>query len=196
MDGFWLTGSDDALGVLTPARGVARLGCWGRSGSDQSLDELAALAAAPVPHGILDDGEAMCWFPEAGQGFTGHPALLGHRAGVELVTQLELVRQHGGTLTRRRPRRNRSRTGALSIDVATNVVTSRTTVRNPVASPLTLDWRAAGAVEVPHRRNDAVRRPLGARIHPVRQTLVTGIIAKEKPHRPHLAPRAAVHAGG
>ncbi|TFU05962.1 alpha-galactosidase [Polymorphobacter arshaanensis] len=179
MDGFWLTGSDDALGLLTPARGVARLGYWGPSGFDQSLDELAALVAALVPHGILDDGEAMCWFPEAGQGFTGHPALLGHRDGIELVTQLELVRRDGGTLTYADARAEIEVELALTIDAATNVVTSRTTVRNLSATPLTLDWCAAGAVEVPHAELLLFDGRWVREFTPVRQTLVTGIIAKE-----------------
>ncbi len=123
MDGFWLRGSDDALGLLTPARGALQLGYWGRTPPAASIADLAALVAAPVPHGILDDGEAMCWFPEAGQGFTGHPALLGHRDGVELVTQLVPLRRDGDTWVYGDAAAEIEVALTLTIDAATNVVT-------------------------------------------------------------------------
>nr|QQZ50054.1 hypothetical protein JKL49_26080 [Phenylobacterium glaciei] len=39
---------------------------------------------------MLDGGERLSWLPEAGQGFTGHPGLLAHRNGAELVSQMRL----------------------------------------------------------------------------------------------------------
>ena len=63
---------------------------WGEAGGAEGPDD-ARLADRAVPHGMLDGGERLDLFPEAGRGFTGQPAIEHHRAGRGGVSQLRLA---------------------------------------------------------------------------------------------------------
>ena len=92
MSGFLrLDGGGQTL-LLQRGASPPRLAYWGER-LPETLDEaaLAVLAERALPHGMLDGGEVLDLFPEAGRGFTGHPALQCHRDDGGFVTQLTFV---------------------------------------------------------------------------------------------------------
>ena len=94
QEGFRLDGGGDSLVFLRSAQGAPRLAYWGPLlGECTPLKTLAALRDRPLGGGMLDAGEALTWSPQAGEGFTGHPAFIGHREGRAVIVQLATVRQ-------------------------------------------------------------------------------------------------------
>jgi alpha-galactosidase len=164
-------------------RGAPRLAYWGPAlPPDLDLSALAPLVAAPVPQGILDDGEALCWLPEAGQGFTGHPALAAHRDGRELVTQLavgEVRRSDGGVTFELAD--EAAEVGlllSLALDPATGVLASRATIVNQ-GSTLTLDWLAAAAFETAYDEVLSFGGRWGREFQESRQRIDSGVLMRE-----------------
>ncbi len=197
--GFRLDGGGESLVFLTTEAGAPRLVYWGPDlGAADPIPALARLAIRAIPHGMLDGGERLSWLPEAGQGFTGHPGLLAHRNGAQVVSQMSLrdadLTSGAATLVLEDTAAGIELTLCLRLDAATGVLTSRTTLRNTGPEPLTLDWLAAGAFDSPH--NDLLlfdgrwTREFAA----VRQTISTGLIAKENRtgRTSHYAPPFAV----
>ncbi len=178
-----LDGGGDSLVLLMAERGAPRLAYWGPAlPPDLDLSALAPLVAAPVPQGILDDGEALCWLPEAGQGFTGHPALAAHRDGRELVTQLavgEVRRSDGGVTFELAD--EAAEVGlllSLALDPATGVLASRATLVNQ-GSTLTLDWLAAGAFETAYDEVLSFGGRWGREFQESRQRIDSAVLMRE-----------------
>jgi alpha-galactosidase len=182
--GFRLDGGGETIVFLTPAAGAPRLAYWGPflEADDDLFARLAVLADRGVPGGGLDDGEALTWLPEAGQGFTGHPAILAHRDGAELITQLAL--HHVDAFGASANLYLRDELAAvevelsLRLDEACGVLTSATSLTNR-GGPLTIDWFAAGAVDCPHAELMVFDGRWAREFIPVRQTLTTGLFAKD-----------------
>ncbi|HEX7761172.1 MAG TPA: alpha-galactosidase [Caulobacteraceae bacterium] len=184
VDGFRLDGGGETLVFLTSALGAPRLAYWGPAlGSGSSIAELAGLAERGVAGGGLDEGEALCWLPEAGQGFTGHPGLLAHRDGRDLITQLEAagVATQNGTarvvLTDTLAQVELTLT--LALDAATGVLTTRAALKNLGDGALTVDWLAAGALEQPHAELALFDGRWAREFAEVRQTLAAGLTVKD-----------------
>ncbi len=182
--GFRLDGGGETLVFLTPASGAPRLAYWGPAlAPGDPVAELTALAQRGVPGGSLDDGEALCWLPEAGQGFTGHPGLLAHRHGLELITQFAAVRiqAEGGTarITLSDALARVELDLRLALDGAAGVLTSQVRLTNIGDEPLTVDWLAAGVLEQPHADLMLFDGRWAREFAHVRQTLATGLIVKE-----------------
>ena len=177
-----LDGGGESLVFLTPAQGAPRLAYWAPTlvGVDSAL---GALRDRPLGGGMLDDGEALSWLPQAGEGFTGHPALIGHRSGAALVVQLETTHREmtpGAVRIRLADRRAGVELEiGLTLDPDTGVLASRTLVTNLAPEPLTLDWLAAGAFESPHAEVMTFDGRWAREFIPVRQALATGLIVKE-----------------
>ncbi|MFI4974132.1 MAG: alpha-galactosidase [Caulobacterales bacterium] len=179
-----LDGGGDSLVFLTPSSGAPRMVYWGPVlGPNDAGDELAAFVEAPVRGGGLDDGEALSWFSEAGQGFTGHPALLAHRGGRELITQLTLAHakpiELGAEIELADDAAGVALRLDLRVDPSTGVVASRASLRNTGDDDLTLDWLAAGDVPIPHAELMLFDGRWAREFIPVRQTLTTGLMVKE-----------------
>jgi alpha-galactosidase len=184
QDGFRLDGGGETLVFRTPVAGAPRLVYWGPalSRDDDPVPALTALADRGVPGSVLDDGEALSWMPEAGQGFTGHPGLIAHRNGFELISQSRLWGAEWGDDWARVELRDDLSKIALTIDLAldgaTGVLTSRTTLANH-GEALTLDWLAAGTLESLHAELVLFDGRWAREFVPVRQSLITGVIMKE-----------------
>ena len=197
--GFRLDGGGESLVFLTTEAGAPRLAYWGPDlGAADPIPALARLSIRAIPHGMLDAGERLTWLPEAGQGFTGHPALLAHRNGAELVSQMTLVSADLGagaaTLVLRDAAAGIEVTLSLTLEPATGVLASRASLRNLAAEPLTVDWLAAGAFDSPHAELLLFDGRWTREFVPVRQTIATGLIAKENRtgRTSHHAPPFAV----
>ena len=169
---------------LTPAEGALRLAYWGPAlGAADPGPALAALRDRPLGGGMLDNGEALTWAPQAGEGFTAHPAVIGHRGDQALIIQLrELGRDvsaHAATTRLADTLAGVELTLSLGLDAATGVLSSQTRLINLGVEPLTLDWLAAGAFESPHAELMTFDGRWAREFIPVRQTLTTGQIVKE-----------------
>lgn len=147
------------------------------------VESLSELIDQPIPGGGLDGGERLTWTPEAGQGFTGHPALLAHRAGRELITTLVpgVIEQQDGRLrfVLDDPRAEIEVALVLTLDAATGVLASRTEIRNLSAAPLHLDWLAAGAMPSPHAELLTFGGRWAREFATSRQRLADGLLVRE-----------------
>jgi len=183
MSGFLrLDGGGDTL-ILQTHAGPPHLAYWGER-LPASLDEaaLTALAERAVPHGMLDTGEVLDLFPEAGRGFTGHPALECHRDG-GFVTQLALVgaSQDAGAIEVRLADATAGVEVSLTVemDAATGVAAFRSRIQNAGTAPLHLDWVAAAALPASHDELLLFDGRWAREFRTVRQTVATGLVVKE-----------------
>ena len=191
MTGFRLDGGNQSLVFVTPPTGAPRLGYWGPDlGELDLVDQVMALLPRALPGGMLDQGEALSWLPEPGQGFTGYPGLAGHRNGQTLISQLALVSAEAGRVVLQDDLAAIRLEIVLAVDPATGVLSSRTRLTNLDPVPLTLDWLAAGAFESPHAQMLMFDGRWTREFIPVRQTLTTGLLMKENRtgHTSHHAP--------
>lgn len=178
-----LDGGGDTLVLLLRA-GPPRLVYWGER-LPSALDEagLAALAERAVPHGMLDGGEALDLFPEAGRGFTGHPALECHRDDGGFVTQLVPVdvKQDDRRIALRLADARAGVEAVLSLemDPDTGVVAFASQVRNLGETALHLDWVAAAALPVAHDDALVFDGRWSREYRAVRQRAPTGLLVKE-----------------
>ncbi|MEO8812312.1 MAG: alpha-galactosidase [Caulobacteraceae bacterium] len=179
--GFALEGGGESLVFLTREPGAPHLVYWGPRLADP--DAAVALADRPLAPAMLDAGETLSWLPEAGQGFTGHPAILGHREGRDLITRMEISGVVAATRSARVTMVD-ERAGVevvlrLALDGATGVLTSRAAIRNTGAAPLTLEWLAAGAVPSPHAEIMSFGGRWAREFTTARQTLAGGLLVNE-----------------
>ncbi len=179
-----LDGGGETLIFLTSTEGAPRLAYWGPAlGAGDPAPALAALRDRPLGGGMLDDGEALTWLPQAGEGFTGHPTLIGHRGGQALIVQLcevgRDVSAHAAAIRLADTLAGVELTLTLILDAATGVLSSRTHLTNLDKEPLTVDWLAAGAFESPHAELLTFDGRWAREFIPVRQTLATGQIVKD-----------------
>ena len=178
-----LDGGGETLVFLTPLLGAPRLAYWGPRLPDGAEALLEALVEAPIAQGGLDGGEALSWFSEAGQGFTGHPALLAHRQGRELITQLALRsrRIEDGRLQIELADDDAAVTVdlELGLDADTGVLSSRARLRNLGDDPLSLDWLASVDIPLPHAELMLFGGRWAREFIPERQILGSGAIALE-----------------
>jgi alpha-galactosidase len=183
MRSFRLDGGGETLVFLIGDSGAPRLAYWGPElGPGDATAAVASITGQAVPGGMLDDGEALSWAPEAGQGFTGHPGLIAHRAGAELITQFSVAQVKPDTRVARVTLVDELAAVecilTLRLDAATGVLASGADLRN-LGAPLTLDWLAAGAFPSPHAElllfDGRWAREFGC----VRQSLITGLTVTE-----------------
>ncbi|MDE2487248.1 MAG: alpha-galactosidase, partial [Alphaproteobacteria bacterium] len=144
-----LDGGGQSL-VVAVRSGRPQIAYWGPGLPGKAPPMDARLLERAVPHGMLDQGEAFDLLPEAGGGFTGHPAAAFHRPDGGFVSQMSaegLERQ--GQAARVRlvdPRAGLGVDLEIELDAATGVVGFRSTLRNRSDQPLSLDWLSAVAL--------------------------------------------------
>ncbi len=170
--------------VLQARTGPPRPVYWGER-LPAALDEagLAVLAERATPHGMLDGGEGLDLFPEAGRGFTGHPALECHRDDGQFVTQLALIeaapRPNGVEIRLADAAAGLEVALTIEMDAETGVVAFRGRVRNLAATPLHLDWVAAAALPSAHDEALVFDGRWAKEFRTVRQRVATGLLVKE-----------------
>jgi alpha-galactosidase len=196
-----LDGGAETL-VLAPRSGPPALVYWGpRLAPSADLGLIEALATPEVPPGTLDGGEPFNLLPEAGYGFSGHPALELSRAGGGFVTQLKQVAVGVSTGVLAFELADQSAGVALTmtfaLDPATGVASFRSRLVNAGDDALTLDWMAAAALPLPGDELVAFDGRWNQEFQTVRERLRTGLVVKENRtgRTSHHAPPFAV-AGG
>lgn len=144
-----LDGGGQSLVVAVPS-GRPQIAYWGPGLPGKASPIDPRLLERAVPHGMLDQGEAFDLLPEAGGGFTGHPAAAFHRPDGGFISQMSaegLERQ--GQAARVRlvdPRAGLGVNLEIEMDAATGVVGFRSTLHNRSDEPLSLDWLSAVAL--------------------------------------------------
>ena len=178
-----LDGGGDTLLVAT-RDGPPVLAYWGPSlPADVDAAAIEALTARAVPNGMLDGGELFDLFPEAGRGFTGHPALQVHRADGGFVTQLAFVT---ATQVNEGYELVLADTGAeievvlnITLDSATGVASFRSRLTNQGPTALSVDWMAAAALPSVQDEIMLFDGRWGREFQTVRETLKTGLVLKD-----------------
>ncbi len=151
---FWrLDGASTTLLVVAD-HDIPRLyWCGRRLHSKVSIDELLSLDNTALAFAGLDTIVPVPLFPQASNGYTGSPALNGHRNGenfahkftthdVRLDTNLLIIEllDHLSSL---------AVTLTLSIDPDSDVATLSTSLSNTGNTPFTVDWLAAATIPLP-----------------------------------------------
>jgi alpha-galactosidase len=175
-----ITAGDEQIAFRSVADAPPTLAFWGAfeaAGADDS-----ELANRPIPHGMLDGGETLDVFPEAGRGFNGHPAILHHRGGLGTVSQLRLtavkVDVEAARFTLADERAGLVVELAYALD-ATGVLSVRTAVTNTGEDSVELPWVAAAVLPSPHPELMLFDGRWAREFRTVRQRLETGLIVKE-----------------
>jgi len=130
------------------------LAYWGAAlapGAEADLDP--ALLDRAIPQGMLDHGERLDLFPEAGRGFTGQSALECRRADGRFITQLiqagvEPIKE-GYAILLEDGLAEIALELLITLDPKTGVAGFRTRVTNKGSSDLGLDWISAAALSPP-----------------------------------------------
>lgn len=180
---FRLDGGGETL-LLAPRDGPPVLVYWGPTLPPQvDVPSIEALAQRAVPQGMLDGGEVFDLVPEAGRGFTGHPALQVHRPSGGFVTQLAFVAsepvEHGHALRLRDDLAGIKLTLTITLDPETGVAAFRSRLVNTGAEPLAVDWLAACALPLAHDEAMLFDGRWAREFQTVRQRVPTGLVVKD-----------------
>ena len=193
-----LDGGGETL-LLALGEGPPALAYWGpRLPADVDEGAVAALAARAVPGGGLDGGEAFDLFPEAGRGFTGHPALELHRADGGFITQLRFVAARGMNggheISLADLEAGIEVTLSVTLEAETGVASFQSRLVNRGADALHIDWMAPAALPLIHDEVMLFDGRWAKEFGTVRQRLATGLIVKENctGRTSHHAPPFAV----
>jgi alpha-galactosidase len=180
---FRLDGGGDTL-LLASRDGPPELAYWGPAlPSDVDADAVAVLARRAIPQGMLDGGEVFDLLPEAGRGFTGHPALQVHRPDGGFVTQLAFAAakaiEGGHEILLRDDLAGIELALTVTLDPATGVAAFRSRLTNRGAEPLSVDWLAAAALPLAHDEVMLFDGRWSREFQTVRQRVPTGLVLKD-----------------
>lgn len=150
---FHIAGGGQSVVFGTADNQVPALIYWGEGLGDEDWAHWS-LPETPVPHGMLDDGEKLDLFPEAGRGFSGFPALSYWGAGRDPISQCILVAtETGATNTIAFVLADEASgiktTLSFGIDAATGVLSAQSSLTNTSDRPLNVEWCAAIALPCP-----------------------------------------------
>ena len=180
---FRLDGGGDTL-LLASRDGPPVLAYWGPVlPAEVGADSVDALAQRAIPQGMLDAGEVFDLVPEAGRGFTGHPALQVHRPSGGFVTQLGFVSakavENGHEILLRDDLAGIELVLTVTLDPATGVAAFRSRLTNRGAEPLAVDWLAAAALPLAHDEVMLFDGRWAREFQTVRQRVPTGLVLKD-----------------
>ena len=179
-----LDSSSDTLVLELKHGRVPQIMHWGtRLPDNVDLGQLVRATDAPVPHGLLDTGEALCLVPQAGSGFTGHPAVQAHRGSYDTVTNFSLTECQADhsqiAFTLSDTDLAATLHLKLTLDQRSSVLTSQISMTNIGADGLQLDWLAG--LTLPTEFADLMQFDgrWAREFQPLRQYLASGQLVKE-----------------
>jgi len=148
-----LDGTETTLLVLE-RDGVPRLYWNGvRLADDVDLSSLLVHDDTALAFAGLDEGTPLTMFPEASTGWSGSPALAGHRDGRDFAHRFELldIRSAGDTVTisLADERAGLALEMVLTLDKPSDVASLSTRLTNTGDSPYTVDWLASATLPLP-----------------------------------------------
>jgi alpha-galactosidase len=143
---------------------------------------VAELVERAKPHGMLDDGETLDLYPEAGRGFTGREALVWRRDDGAFVSQLQ--HQAATAVPGGWDIRLVDSQAGLEVCIQarmhpTGVAAFRSQIRNSGDGPLSLDWAAACSLPLPHDEVLSFDGRWAGEFRTVRTRVPSGLFAKE-----------------
>lgn len=148
-----LDGKSTTLLVIVD-RAIPRMfWCGRRIESDVSLETLIAHDDSALAFGGLDAVTPLSLFPQASTGYTGSPALNGHRNGQSFAHHFETdaVEQHENSLSIVASDQQ-TKLGiqlVLTLDPDSDVVRLQTQLTNTGQTPYTVDWLASATLPMP-----------------------------------------------
>ncbi|MGQ7843189.1 alpha-galactosidase [Granulosicoccus sp. 3-233] len=151
---FWrLDGKETTLLVIED-HGVPRLYWYGRKlRGETTLQQLLAHDDTALAFGGMDAVTPLSLFPQASTGYTGSPALNGHRNGAAFAHAMRTrsVVQNDNTLTieLQDDQAGLAVELSLSLDEHSDVASMRTTLKNIADTPYTVDWLASATLPLP-----------------------------------------------
>ena len=185
--------------LLALAEGPPTLAYWGPAlPADLDAAAVEALTARAVGGGVLDGGEAFDLFPEAGRGFTGHPALTLAREDGAFVTQLAFVaaRAEGDDqlILLADPAAGIEVALRIGLDPESGVAAFRSRLVNTGADNVDIHWMAAAALPPAHDELMLWGGRWSLEFQTGRQRLADGLILKDNRtgRTSHHAPPFAV----
>lgn len=182
-EGVRLDSARDTVVLAFRDGGAPAFAYWGpRLPGAIDIAGVAAFAMTPIPQGMLDEGEPFSALPEAGRGFSGRPALAGHRGGRELITQFEragcTVEASGAAIDLEDRAAGVRVRLTFELD-SSGVLGVRSRVVNTLPSPLTVDRLASGTVPVPDGEVQSFTGRWAGEFATGRQRLRSGSIVHE-----------------
>lgn len=167
--------------VLAQGEGPPTLVYWGPTLTEPSLSE--DLLEEAVAHGMLDDGERLDLWPEAGRGFTGKSAFECRRDDGSFITQLRalspLTQGDGFDFPLVDAAAGVEVVLSVRLDQATGVATFQAAVRNTGDQVLDLAWVSAASLSPPGDEILLFDGRWSREFATARQRLVTGSMVKE-----------------
>jgi alpha-galactosidase len=149
---YRLDGGGQSLLVSVRA-GRPHLDYWGGA-LPAGVDPDPRLFDRAIPHGMLDAGEALDLFPQAGHGFTGQPALEFAREGGGVLSQLTCASvsrtDHSLTFHLADPLVQLTGDLEVTLEPATGVVGMRSRLTHQGPGRLDLHWMACAALPTLH----------------------------------------------
>lgn len=151
---YWRLDGNETTLLVIEDHAVPRLyWCGKKLRDDTALQHLLAHDDAALAFGGMDAVTPLSLFPQASTGYSGSPALNGHRNGAAFahamrtrsVTRqdnnliIELQDEHAGLAVEL----------CLSLDAHSDVASMKTTLRNIADTPYTVDWLASATLPLP-----------------------------------------------
>ena len=179
-----LDSSNDTVVLQFREEGLPEILHWGTRLPDEiDLEEFRRAVERPVPHGLFDLGEAPSLIPQAGSGFTGHPAIQVHRGGYDTITDFRLAGCQADSAKINFVLNDETLAATLLVqlmlDPATGVLTSRIKLTNTGADGLNLDWLAGLTLATEYADITQFDGRWALEFQLVRQYLSSGQIGKE-----------------
>lgn len=151
---YWqIDGKDTTLLVIEDHEVPRLYWCGKKLRDDTTLEHLLAHDDAALAFGGMDAVTPLSLFPQASTGYTGSPALNGHRNGAAFAHAMHTrnITREDNTLTIELQDDNAGLAVelVLSLDADSDVASMRTTLRNIADTPYTVDWLASATLPLP-----------------------------------------------
>lgn len=158
---LWRLDGETTTLLLVQGHGVPRLAWFGDTlTSDLTLSQLQAHDDSALAFGSLDNVTPLSLFPQASTGFTGSPALNGHRNGHQFAHSLTTtsVRQSDNTLYIELTDEHTHIEVSLELCLhhQSDVASLKSTLRNVGDSAYTVDWFASATIPLPGNYRDCL----------------------------------------
>lgn len=179
---FHISGGGERLTFVSHDQSPPALLYWGPDEGTTAADDALLLKRA-VPQGQLDQGEVFDCLPEAGRGFTGHPALICHRDDGRFVSQLIMTSAacNASEVSFHLEDQDFGIVVTLSywLDGSTGIMTACSKIVNSGHDKLHLEWLSAATLPSHHDHLMLFEGRWTREFQPVRTAIDTGLVIKE-----------------
>ena len=151
---YWRLDGNETTLLVIEDHDVPRLyWCGKKLRDDTALEHLLAHDDTALAFGGMDEVTPLSLFPQASTGYSGSPALSGHRNGADFAHSMrtQSVKQEGNSLhiELQDVHAGLAVDLHLSLDADSDVASMHTTLRNIADTPYTVDWLASATLPLP-----------------------------------------------